>query len=162
MTATKPDPRYTFDIVEAGRDWRPKPTLGSADYASPETWEQERERIWWNDWVCVGRSAEVGEPGEYIVRDIAGESIFLTRTHDGRLNGFYNVCSHRGTKFLDDIEGTGQVRKAFKCPYHAWTYDLDGQLIASPNVHEDEAFDRADYPLTRSPSTNTLVSCSPT
>ncbi len=147
MTATKPDARYTVDIVEAGRDWRPKPTLGSADYASPETWEQERERIWWNDWVCVGRSAEVGEPGEYIVRDIAGESVFLTRTHDGRLNGFYNVCSHRGTKFLDDIEGTGQVRKAFKCPYHAWTYDLDGQLIASPNVHEDESFDRADYPL---------------
>jgi glycine betaine catabolism A len=69
------------------------------------------------------------------------------RNLTGELRGFYNVCSHRGTKFLDDCEGTGKVKKAFKCPYHAWSFDLDGNLVASPNVHEDDAFDRADYPL---------------
>ena len=58
---------------------------------------------------------------------------------------FYNVCSHRGTKFVDDIEGTGHVRKAFVCPYHAWTYDLDGRLIGTPNVKEDELFDRSAF-----------------
>ena len=97
--------------------------------------------------MCIGRSTEIEQPGEYIVRDLAGESIFLVRNLQGELRGFYNVCSHRGTKFLDDCEGTGQAKKAFKCPYHAWSFDLDGNLIASPNVHEDDAFDRSDYPL---------------
>jgi Rieske 2Fe-2S family protein len=139
--------RYSIDIAEAGRAWVPRATLSGADYASAEVFEAERERIWWGDWVCIGRSAEVGEPGEYIVRDLAGESIFVVRNRPGELRGFYNVCSHRGTKFLDDGEATGTVRKAFKCPYHAWSFDLDGRLIATPNVHEDDAFDRSDYPL---------------
>jgi Rieske 2Fe-2S family protein len=82
-----------------------------------------------------------------VVRDIAGESVFITRNAEGGLRAFYNVCSHRGTKFLDDIEGTASVRKAFKCPYHAWTFDLNGQLIGSPNVKEDEFFDRSEHPL---------------
>ena len=68
--------------------------------------------------------------------------MFVVRNAEGRLNGFYNVCSHRGTKFLDDDE-RGNRRKAFKCPYHAWTYDLDGRLIGTPNVKEDELFDRS-------------------
>ena len=139
--------RYSLDIKEAGQNWVPRPTLSSADYASLEVWEAERERIWWGDWVCIGRSTEIEQPGEYIVRDLAGESIFLVRNLKGEVRGFYNVCSHRGTKFLDDCEGTGQAKKAFKCPYHAWSFDLDGNLIASPNVHEDDAFDRSDYPL---------------
>jgi len=139
--------RYSLDIREAGRNWVPRPTLSSADYASPEVWDAERERIWWGDWVCIGRSTEIEKPGEYIVRDLAGESIFLVRNLQGELRGFYNVCSHRGTKFLDDCEGTGSVKKAFKCPYHAWSFDLDGNLVASPNVHEDDTFDRSDYPL---------------
>jgi Rieske 2Fe-2S family protein len=62
------------------------------------------------------------------------------------LHGFYNVCAHRGTKFLDD-EAKGNARKAFRCPYHAWTYDLNGRLIGTPNVKEDEFFDRAEHPL---------------
>ena len=57
------------------------------------------------------------------------------------------MCSHRGTRFLDEPEGSGRVRKAFKCPYHAWSFDLDGRLIGTPNVHEDECFERADHPL---------------
>ena len=139
--------RYSPDIREAGRNWVPRPTLSSADYASLEVWETERDRIWWGDWVCIGRSTEIERPGEYVVRDLAGESIFLVRNLRGELRGFYNVCSHRGTKFLDDCEGTESVKKAFKCPYHAWSFDLHGNLIASPNVHEDDTFDRSDYPL---------------
>ncbi len=128
-------------------EWEPRATLGSADYASSEVWEREKERIWWNDWICVGRTQEVAEPGNYVVRDIAGESVFITRNEAGELRAFYNVCAHRGTKFVDDAERTASVRKAFVCPYHAWTYDLNGQLIGTPNVKEDEHFDRADHPL---------------
>ena len=132
-------------IREDGKDWVPRPTLGGADYTAPAVYEDEREKIWWGDWVCVGRTEEVANPGYYIVRDLAGESIFITRNGEGGLRGFYNVCSHRGTKFLDAPGGS--TRKVFKCPYHAWTYDLDGQLVGTPNVKEGESFDRSSYPL---------------
>lgn len=128
------------------RDWHPRPTLGSEDYTSLEVYEQERERIWWGDWVCIGRTAEVENPGDYLVRDLAGESIFIVRNGEGELRGFYNVCSHRGTKFLDD-DTMGNAKKAFRCPYHAWTFDLNGRLVGTPNVKEDEYFDRSKYPL---------------
>ncbi|HEY8018148.1 MAG TPA: aromatic ring-hydroxylating dioxygenase subunit alpha [Actinomycetota bacterium] len=128
-------------------EWAPRHTLGSADYASPEVWEDEREKIWWGDWVCVGRTEEIANPGDHVVRDIAGESIFIVRNDAGELRAFYNVCSHRGTKFLDDVGGTQTARKAFVCPYHAWTFNLNGELIGTPNVKESEQFDRSDYPL---------------
>ena len=128
-------------------DWQPRPTLAGSDYTSPEVWEEERERIWFGDWVCIGRAEEVANPGDYLVRELAGESIFVIRNQQGELHGFYNVCSHRGTKFLDDEPATGNVRKAFVCPYHSWTYDLNGCLIGTPNVKENEHFDRGRYPL---------------
>ena len=128
------------------RDWHPRPTLSGGDYTSLEVYDQERERIWWGDWVCIGRTEEIPEPGDYLVRDLAGESVFIVRNAEGELRGFYNVCSHRGTKFLDD-DTKGNVRKAFRCPYHAWTFDLNGRLVGTPNVKEDEYFDRSKYPL---------------
>ena len=130
------------------KEWRPRPTLTGRDYTF-EVWDEERERIWWGDWVAFGREEEVPDPGDYVVRDVAGESVFIIRNALGELNGFYNVCSHRGTKFLDD-DDRGNRRKAFTCPYHAWIYDLDGRLIGTPNVQEDELFDRSRYPLHRS------------
>jgi glycine betaine catabolism A len=136
------DVKIRNDSVE----WVPRATLGGDDYTSAETYDEERERIWWGDWVCVGRTEEIANPGDYLVRDLAGESVFIARNQGGELHGFYNVCSHRGTKFLDD-DTKGNVRKAFVCPYHAWTYDLDGNLIGTPNVKEDELFDRSKFPL---------------
>ena len=108
------------------KEWRPRPTLSGADYTSEAVWAEERETIWWGDWVCLGRTEELPNPGDYIVRDLTGESVFIVRNDQGDLHGFYNVCSHRGTKFLDDEPASGNVRKAFVCPYHAWAYDLDG------------------------------------
>jgi Rieske 2Fe-2S family protein len=128
-------------------EWEPRPTLSGADYTSNEVWEEERERIWFGDWVCIGRAEEVANPGDYLVRELAGESIFVTRNQEQELHGFYNVCLHRGTRFLDDEPAAGNVRKAFVCPYHSWTYDLNGRLIGTPNVRESERFERADYPL---------------
>ncbi|MET0800712.1 MAG: aromatic ring-hydroxylating dioxygenase subunit alpha [Actinomycetota bacterium] len=143
MAKTEHEVKIRNDEVE----WEPRPTLSSADYASAEVWEEERERIWWGEWICVGRTEEVPNSGDHVVRDVAGESIFVLRNDAGELRAFYNVCSHRGTKFLDDIDGTQNVRKAFVCPYHAWAFDLNGQLIGSPNVKEDEHFDRSQHPL---------------
>lgn len=125
--------------------WHPRPTLSRADYSSDEVFEAERERIWFGGWVAIGRAEEVGDPGDYLVRDVAGESVFVVRNAAGELHAFYNVCAHRGTKLLDN--GPGHASRALKCPYHAWSFDLDGGLIGTPNVHEDEAFERDDYPL---------------
>lgn len=149
-------------IREREGRWKPRPTLSGSDYTSPEVWEEERERIWFGDWVCIGRAEEVANPGDYLVRDLVGESIFITRNAQGELHGFYNVCSHRGTKFLDDEPASGNVRKAFVCPYHSWTYDLEGTCLGTPlfegaDIPEDQrgifdmsdvkGFDRADYGL---------------
>jgi Rieske 2Fe-2S family protein len=128
--------------------WRARPTLAGTDYTSPSVYAEERERIWFDRWVCIGRAAEIADPGDYLVRDLAGESVIVARNADGAVRAFYNVCAHRGTKLLDETgEACGHVRRAFKCPYHAWVFDLDGQLIGTPNVDEDEGFERGDYPL---------------
>jgi phenylpropionate dioxygenase-like ring-hydroxylating dioxygenase large terminal subunit len=134
-------------IRQRDESWNPRPTLSGSDYTSAAVWEEERERIWFGDWVCLGRAEELPEPGDYLVRNLAGESILVTRNAEGELHGFYNVCSHRGTKFVDDEPEKGHVRKAFVCPYHSWTYDLNGCLIGTPNVRETERFDRDAYPL---------------
>ncbi|MGZ9275659.1 MAG: aromatic ring-hydroxylating oxygenase subunit alpha [Candidatus Limnocylindrales bacterium] len=127
--------------------WRPRPTLSGTDYSTEAVFAEERERIWFGRWICIGRAEEIPDPGDYLVRDLVGESIIVTRNRAGQIRGFYNVCAHRGTKLLDDDPGCGHVSKAFKCPYHAWSYDLDGRLIGTPNVDENELFERAAYPL---------------
>ncbi len=128
--------------------WRPRPTLAGTEYTTQATYDEEREQIWFGGWICIGRAAEIPEPGDYLVRDLAGESIVVTRNRGGEVRGFYNVCAHRGTKLLDETgPACGHVSKVIKCPYHAWSYDLDGQLVGTPNVDEDEGFERANYPL---------------
>lgn len=129
--------------------WRARPTLAGRDYATESVYAEERERIWFGGWICIGRAEEIPMPGDYLVRDLAGESIIVTRNRDGAIRGFYNVCAHRGTKLLDGTEtgACGHVGKVIKCPYHAWSYDLDGRLVGTPNVDEDEGFERGDYPL---------------
>ena len=148
-------PGYSVAMVQiqrervlGGREWRLRPTLTGTDYASSDVWEAERERLFFGGWFCIGRADEVPSTGDYLVRDVAGESVFVVRNREGELRAFYNVCAHRGTKILDDEPGCGSLGKAVKCPYHAWSYDLDGRLLATPNVHEDEQFERAEYRLT--------------
>jgi Rieske 2Fe-2S family protein len=150
MTQTQPRP--TADRNDRrehlrGPVWQPRPTLSGSDYTGQAAYAEERERIWFGGWICAGRGEDVPKPGDYLVRDIAGESIVVTRNRGGELRAFYNVCAHRGTKLLDDQPDCGHVSKVFKCPYHAWSYDLDGKLVGTPNVDQDETFDRADYPL---------------
>ncbi len=70
MAKTEKEIKIRNDEVE----WEPRPTLGSADYSSAEVWDEEQEKIWWGEWICAGRAEEVPDPGDYIVRDIAGES----------------------------------------------------------------------------------------
>lgn len=126
--------------------WRPAATLPGSDYFSQETFDLEKERIFHAGWFCIGREEQIASAGDYFTADVAGESVFVTRTKKDELRGFYNVCRHRGTKLCDDGAGTAKSG-VFKCPYHAWTYNLEGQCVGSPNVFKEEGLDKSDYTL---------------
>jgi phenylpropionate dioxygenase-like ring-hydroxylating dioxygenase large terminal subunit len=120
------------------------PTMPGRDYHAEEVFDLEREKIFHDGWVCVGREELLANPGDFVTREVMGESILIVRTKDGELKGFYNVCRHRGTRLCDD---DGQMKSVIKCPYHSWTYSFDGELLGTPNVHPDEGFDKTQYPL---------------
>ena len=126
--------------------WAPARTLPGEAYTSPEVFALERERIFFADWMAIGREEQLANPDDLLVADVAGESVIVTRLKDGGLRAFYNSCAHRGTKLCDD--GPGHAKSGvIKCPYHAWTYTTDGRLVGTPNVHTDEGFDRDRHPL---------------
>ena len=118
------------------------PTLTSADYCDPTILELERRRIFHAGWMYVCHID--GLPaGTRRVFDIAGRSVIVTRHRDGDVHAFANVCRHRGSELCP--AGYGATTGNIRCGYHAWTYSLDGALVATPRV--DDEFDRADYSL---------------
>jgi choline monooxygenase len=137
-------------------------TLTPDAYRSEEFFAIERERVFAASWVGVGCVAELREPGDVLVTEVAGRSLFVIRTRTGDLRAFYNVCRHRGTRLLAD--GECHVNRFIRCPYHSWAYDHDGACIGTPlfegsEIPEDQravfdmngarAFDRADFGLLR-------------
>jgi Rieske 2Fe-2S family protein len=90
-------------------------------------------------WLCAGHVSAVDEPGKYIVRQIGSDSVVIIGGEDGTPRAFLNVCRHRGAQIVEDTQG--QVRKRLRCPYHAWSYDLNGELRAAPHMDEVEDFD---------------------
>ena len=137
------------DVVVKPRDPMPAGahTLPAPYYVSQDQFDREMSRLFATMWVCAGRSEQVERPGQYFVRELLGESIIITRSATGRVNAFYNVCRHRGTRLCTEHEGS--FAGAIQCPYHAWTYDLDGRLIGAPHMDEVPHFDKAAYPLHR-------------
>ena len=121
------------------------PGLAARDYFDPEIYELEKERLFYRRWFCVGRESEMPEVGAFVTRDLADESVLVARGRDGRLRAFYNVCRHRGTRLCE--EAAGRVSGGFVCPYHGWSYSLEGRLLATPNVGPDVHLDRAAYGL---------------
>ena len=101
-------------------------TLPARYYTDPEVFQQELENLFCQMWVCVGRTEQASKHGDFFLCEIAGESIIVTRDGDV-LRGFYNVCRHRGTRVCREQEGkfAGPIR----CPYHGWSYGLDGKLV---------------------------------
>jgi glycine betaine catabolism A len=108
-------------------------TLPGAYYTSQVMFEIETEQIFARSWMCVGRADEVDRPGQVFTAEVGGESVLVTRDKTGELRGFLNVCRHRGTRLCTTpMEGLAHIR----CPYHGWTYALDGRLLAAPNLRE--------------------------
>ena len=94
-------------------------------YTSPQHAERERERLFRGHPLFFGLSCELPSPGDYRADDLSGAPILVVRVGDGRLNAFLNVCRHRGAKVAT---GSGSGKRMFVCPYHAFTYDLEGRL----------------------------------
>ncbi len=121
-------------------------TLPQRYYTDPQIFREEMDRFYSQMWVYAGRESEIPRPGDYVLREIAGESIIVTRDSAGRVHAFFNVCRHRGTRICPNVEGHFEGR--IQCPYHGWTYALDGRLLGAPHMQEQD-FCRDEYPLNR-------------
>jgi Rieske 2Fe-2S family protein len=120
-------------------------TLDGKYFTSPEVYEQETQNIFRKEWICVGRASEIPTTGDFLVREFDGESLIIVRDENGKVGCFYNVCRHRGTRITE--ETCGHFKRHIQCPYHAWTYGLDGSLKGAPNMMEVEAFNTDEFPL---------------
>jgi glycine betaine catabolism A len=113
-------------------------------FLSPEIFAEEQKRIFSKEWLLVGHQSQVAKPGDYLVIEVASESLIVLRDSKFEIRSFYNVCRHRGTRLKEDACGHASV---IQCPYHAWTYGLDGRLLGAPHMDEVHGFDKADYSL---------------
>jgi Rieske 2Fe-2S family protein len=119
-------------------------TLPGAYYTSEALHAKEKERIFAQRWVCVGRAEQIPDPGDYFLAEVAGESLIVVRAADGP-HAFFNVCRHRGTRLCEP--SSGRVSGTIQCPYHGWTYALDGRLLGAPHMSDTPGFDKAEFPL---------------
>ena len=107
-------------------------------YASDAFHRLEVERIFHKEWICVGRADDIPGPGDYVTTDIAGSPIVTMRMQSGEIGSHSNVCLHRGMRLLN---GRGTVRSRIICPYHAWNYDIGGQLVLAKHMERTPDFD---------------------
>jgi phenylpropionate dioxygenase-like ring-hydroxylating dioxygenase large terminal subunit len=119
-----------------------------AAYTSPARAALERARLFRARPLLVGLSGLMPSAGDWLAEDLAGVPVLLVRGGDGRLRGFANACRHRGARLA---EGCGAGKRVLACPYHGWTYDLDGRLVAVPGERGFPGLDRAAHGLRRLP-----------
>jgi Rieske 2Fe-2S family protein len=130
-----------------------EPSLPSDWYRSERILALEKERIFCREWICVAREEELSAAGAYQLVDVLGESLIVLRNRAGVLRAFYNVCRHRGSRLCREADGTGPKLLGgvgggrITCPYHQWTYDLDGALLSAPHLAAAPGFDRSQFAL---------------
>ena len=124
---------------------RLRTTLPARAYTDASWFALEMDRVFARMWLAAGRVDQLQAAGAFVRRDVAGASVLIVRAGDGSIRAFHNVCRHRGTQLC--LEHEGSFHGSIQCPYHAWTYGLDGRLLAAPQMDEVAGFDRAAYPL---------------
>jgi len=124
----------------------PEPVQSMAQkyFVSPEIFADEQKRIFSGRWLLVGHQSQIAKPGDYFLATVADENLIVVRDQRSQIRGFYNVCRHRGTRLKEEVCGNSLT---IQCPYHSWTYGLDGRLAGAPHMDEVPGFDKADYPL---------------
>lgn len=121
-------------------------SLPASWYYDPQQYQRELNAIWYRDWICVGRRESLTRDGAWFVASIGTQKIIVTRVAGDQLIAFHNTCRHRGAELCR--ETAGQFRNGrIICPYHTWTYSLQGELIATPRRLETDDFNAQDYSL---------------
>jgi choline monooxygenase len=137
------EPGLVFGLGELRDALEQGATLPADWYADPAVARLEREAIFSRAWQYAGRAAQVAEAGSYFACRAGHVPVVVARDREGTLRAFVNVCRHRGHLV---VQGEGR-RETLQCPYHAWTYGLDGCLRAAPRSDREPSFDPDDYPL---------------
>jgi len=120
-------------------------TMPAEFYLAPAIFAEEIERIGLRRWHCVGRSERIAKPGDFFLRNVAFEPLIIVRDRNGQARAHFNVCRHRGTQICE--KGSGHFSETIQCPYHAWTYTIDGRLIGAPHMQDVAGFSKADHGL---------------
>ena len=129
------DPR---DLARTMQPLERATTLPPRAFIDPGVLDWELDQLF-RGWVCVGHVSAVSEPGSFITRELGPDSVLVIGGEDGTPRAFLNVCRHRGARIVEEREGS--VRKRLRCPYHSWSYGLDGSLRAAPHMDEVEDFE---------------------
>ena len=119
-------------------------TLPQRYFVSPEIFAEELQKIFASNWLLVGHQNQLAKPGDYFLAEVADESLIVVKDQRSTIRAFYNVCRHRGARLCEEQNGHAT---AIQCPYHAWTYALDGRLLGAPHMDETPGFNKAEYPL---------------
>ena len=138
-----PDQPVAELLAAAARPLEDARAMPPSVYTSPGFLQREIETIFSREWFCVGRSSGLANPGDYVTCDLAGQPVVVLRDREGQIRAFSNVCLHRMSTLL---EGSGNAR-VIVCPYHAWTYGLDGKLRGAPFMAQTTGFCKHDYAL---------------
>ncbi|MBM4196900.1 MAG: aromatic ring-hydroxylating dioxygenase subunit alpha [Gammaproteobacteria bacterium] len=128
-------PLTAADLAATRRPLAEAVTLPAAAYVSESVFALEQRGIFARSWLCAGREADIPKAGDWFLREIAGESVVVTRGADGAIHAWHNVCRHRGSRLLEEARGSGLKRVL--CPYHSWSYELDGRLQQAPGMADD-------------------------
>lgn len=118
-------------------------TMPAFTYTSPEFFQREIEHIWRKVWNFIGSADQISNRGDYFTLNFAGVPTIVLRDNEGHIRAFANTCRHRGSELL---EGKGNC-KLIVCPYHSWSYELDGNLRGTPEMDKTFNFNKADYGL---------------
>ncbi|MGI3184183.1 aromatic ring-hydroxylating oxygenase subunit alpha [Nioella aestuarii] len=119
-------------------------SLAARYYTDPAIYAAEQAGLFARTWQFAGHASQLEKAGDYFAFELAGESLFCIKGRDGEIRTFYNVCQHRAHQL---VEGQGTTRVVV-CPYHAWTYELTGELRAGPNIKAVPGFDKSKICLT--------------
>ena len=119
-------------------------TIPSSWYIDKSFYNHELQTVFSQSWQLAARAGQLTEPGRYVTTDIAGEPVVIVRGNDGELRGFFNVCSHHAAAVMTEPEGQAAH---LRCPYHGWTYSLEGELKGTPDFSGVCDFERASNGL---------------